>query len=146
MSKSSNLWSEARDAADEAVCVLRRAGIVIVAEADAVRSPARLMSAHPQTIQLDEGALAVSTGNSDGPFAVLTRDAVYSAQQADWGLCSEGGRTSAVVWSGIVIAELRLDGAQRALGAGYTDVGDADNERMERLSNALQRSRRTNNP
>ena len=131
--------SEAPDAEDMGILTLRCAGVVIAAEAGAVRSPAALMSSHPHVLQLDAGAIAISARRSTAPFVALTPDSVFSAREAEWAIFADSGRTSAVVWSGTVTAQWRMDGSVRVLDAGYADRPDS--ERMERLHRALQRFR-----
>jgi hypothetical protein len=70
---------ETADPEDAGVQVLRgEGGLVVFAEAGAMRSSAAQVGAHPGAIQLDEGALLIASPAA--AFAALTRDAVVSGQ------------------------------------------------------------------
>ncbi len=141
VSNASALCTEAGDPDDPGVVILRCAGVVIAAEATAVRSPVLAMSAHPHTIQLDAGAIAISSDASAPIFTALTPDAVLWAREAEWFVVADSGRTQAAVRRGTITARLRLDGSEKVLRADDAELGALEPKRTERLSQALQRSK-----
>jgi hypothetical protein len=138
-SRADVLCSEAADPDDAGIVLLRCPGVVIAAEASAVRSPASLMSAHPRTIQLDDGVIAISAGSSAPPFATLTPDAVVIGLDGEWAVVAELGRTRAVVRRGTATVRLRADHTDKGLPPGDAEPDAADRKRMDRLSQALER-------
>ena len=132
--------SEAADPDDAGVVILRCEGVVIAAEATAVRSPVTLMSSHPHAIQLDAGAIAVSSNASASRFTALTPDAVASALDGEWAVLAEAGGTRASSWRGSVSVRQRMDGTERVFRAEAAESDALDPGRAERLRRALQRS------
>jgi hypothetical protein len=133
--------SEAADPQDNGVAILRCGTVVVAAEASAVHSPASSMSSHSGTIQLDDGAIAVSADSRSALFSVLTPDAVVSGGDGDWFIVAEPGRTRAVVWRGTAVSRLRSDGSQKVLRPGDAAESEVDSSRGERLAQALKRAK-----
>jgi hypothetical protein len=133
--------SEAADPEDAGVSILRCGAVVVAAEASAVHSPASSMSSHQSTIQLDNGAIAISADSPIAQFSVLTPDAVVSGGDAEWLIVADQGRTRAVVWRGTAVSRLRSDGSQTVLRPGDAKRSEIDSPRSERLAQALKRAK-----
>jgi predicted dehydrogenase len=133
--------SEVADPEDASIAILRCGSVVVAAEASAVHSPASSMSSHQGTIQLDNGAIAVSADSPIAQFSVLTPDAVVSGGDGEWLIVAEPGRTRALVWRGTAVSRMRSDGSQKVLRPGDAKPDDVDSSRSERLAQALKRAK-----
>ena len=133
--------SEAADPGDPGIAILRCGSVIVAAETTSIHSPASSMSSHQGTIQLDDGAIAVSAESLVSQFSTLTPDAVVTGSGGDWVIVAESGHTRAAVWRGTVVVRLRRDGSQTVLRPGDAKPTEVESSRSERLAQALKRAK-----